>query len=368
MDILSYKTLFALRSVAIYPEMRQLLIYLEENKTAMSSYYKKTNYFIKNNHPFVKLFTRLYEFFGESPEQTYYNVLFNLTSIASAFRLTNINPNQEPQSVFSGVDIIVLDDTAFKVTIPPTSWVGGQLVGWNTLNGIKLTYHEESDFTPTLFLDTLTETASKSIGYLDLPLLATQLHHFTLQGQTQEVAPGINDFLISYLYLPLYENVMNWHFFNRLLYTISFDPGRVDLLPTENVRSSPSFFYFEINEYANRVIRRIASNLSRLGTWDIGKVFANIPLPYSEDARSLLPPLSAYYTDTLQWVEMCSQMLLYKHYLKVGELLLVDTTNDKLRRTIPLKLTQGRIRNLSAQVPTTLQEWVSNTLQLDTVR
>lgn len=367
MDILSYGSLQLLRNAAIYPEMRKLRIYLDENKTAMSNYYNQTNYFIKNNHPLMILFTRLYEFFGDTPEQTYYNVMFNITSIASATRFTNLNSNQHPVSAFSGIDTIVMDDTAFKTPIPVESWIGGKLLDWETYKGIKLTYHEESDFTPTLFIDTLSTAANKSIVYLDLPLLAAQFHHFTINGQRAEVAPGVNDFLVQYLYIPLYEDVMNWSFFNRLQYLVAFNGNKLNLSPNENVRKKPSYFFFDIDYMVDELILKVGNTLKRLGTWDLGKVLSNIPLPYADNAKALLPPLSSYYTDPIQWVEMLTQMLLYKQYRNLAKLLLVEVNYDKYTRTIPLKLTESRIRNLTNNVDVILLDWVQTTLKVDRV-
>jgi hypothetical protein len=362
MDLLNYSTLTLLRPVAAYPDIRRIGLYLDDNEESLRSYYLTSNRYFNNSHPLLRLVNRFYEYFGDTPEQTYRNVFFNLTEINLVLGLVGINSRQLHQPLFCGKDYLVSNSSTWKVAIPDDAWIGGRLVNWREQKAICCYYHEETSMQPVLFSADTVDELRTSISYIDLPLLAVQLQEWTKLQQAKELADNLQHFIIEFIYLALYRSFLNVSFFNRLQYALVL--GR-DVTVDSNsftLRPNPPFLYKNVDSEVNRVVKNIATTLSKLPKWDVSRFLCNVPLPYATDARALLPPLSEIYPDAIQWVEMTLQMHLYKRMQYLSKMLYSDVTQGMVDAKINLKLTKTRITNLTRHLEEDVQSWTINTL------
>lgn len=362
MDLLNYSALTLLRPVAAYPDLRRIRLYLDDNEESLRSYYLNSNRYFNNSHPLLRLINRFYEYFGDTPEQTYRNVYFNLTELNLILGLVGINNRQLHQPLFSGKDYLVSNSSTWKVDIPDEAWIGGRLANWRERSAVQCFYHEETSMKPVLYSVDTTDELRLSITYVDLPLLAVQLQEWSRIQQAKEIADNTLQFIIEFFYLAIYRSWLNVSFFNRLQYALVLGRNVEVDSNSFTVRPNPPYLYKDVDSEVNQLINKIATSLSKLPKWDISRFLCNVPLPYAEDARALLPPLSGLYPDAIQWVEMTLQMALYKRMEYCAQMLYGNVGGGNVEAKIRLKLNKTRVDNLVRHLEDDVTPWVTETL------
>ena len=364
MDYLGIETSLYNTGVTQYPKLVRLREQLSRNKEKITQYYKNYSQVINNDHFFITLLNHCFSYFGETVEDTYYNLKFNHREFSQQLGLVSATTHQNSKSIFYGQDYLVGLDGFSRLNdelIRP-SFMGGKLESLASYKPLMMLYHEFYTLQPDLV--DLEGRSGHSITLMDLPLLGAMFHQWYNHNRQTELALPISTFITEYLYSSVIDDIIDISFFNRLKQCILLGNQiylDTTIISVDNNRILNSYL-LNLDELVNEVIIEIANTLSR-DVFSIGELLHHIPGLIKEDMRGLYPIYDNSGLNTMEWPNAFVQGWLMTQTNTIVNQLDRVITSSSVRMYVK-SMTRNRVKTLKEVLPKEDQIWFENATTL----
>ena len=360
MDYLGIETSLYDTGITQYPTLTRVKELLNRNKEKITQYYKDYSRTINNDHFFITLLNQCFSYFGDTVEDTYYNLKFNYREFSQQFDLVSTSTHQKPKSVFYGKDYLVGVDSFYRLNdeIITPSFLGGRLNYMHSYKPVLMVYHEHYTLQPDLIDANGNE--SYSISLINIPLFGAMYHQWYSDNSKKEISSPISHFLTEYIYSTILDDVIDISFFNRLKQCINLG-GTIyldnSIINTDNHRILNSYL-LNINDLVNEVVVEIATTLSK-DTYSIGELLHRIPGLVKEDMRGLYPLYDNNGLNPMEWPNAFVQgWLMTQTSMVVNQL--DRTITSSSTKMYSKKLNKSKRKVLKSVLPKEDQIWFEN--------
>ena len=360
MDYLSISTANIEAVTPQYPIQPRLKEFLKQNKNKIEKQYTQYSKVINGSHFFIRLLHGFYGYFGDCPEDTYYNLKFNYEDLASQYQLVSAGTKPKPQTLFYGQDYLVAVDeySVFNQEISKPDFLAGNLKHLSLYKPLTLLHHEDMQFFPNLITDK--EEKGHSISVINLPLLGAMLHQWYNENENVERPETLQDFITQFIYLPIVDDVLDIAFLNRLTQCIKL--GSVVYLDNARftLENNDGFggYLVSLNELTNELLSEVANEIAK-EVKGIGDTLVKIPGLSKENLLSLYPLYSNNGQLALEWPNAAIQGWLLNTLDIITNQLNMTLIESDLR-TFSKKMKYSYRKSLSSFLPKEDLLWFEN--------
>jgi len=303
---------------------------LLDNVDKFDTFYQSEVVVFNNQHALSKVINLLEEYFGDTPKDTYNNVVRRLKPLCGSLGIVHIQGSCEISPIIGDSDVLIYKE------VENLYWAGSMIDTGKSNRPVFLAEHNEI----SLHLDHYLQPLNNTMGlwYVDLPYLAALYHQLSTVKDRSHSA-----ILTKLFYRDNARRIMDIAVANNIPTWIG-DDFVIDL------SESAPYFQHNLTQLGNQLQRdwkRHFEKYSRAGVSELATdgVWGTVTAPTSSNKIKTL------YVDHLLWVNAYIDMKYLNRLKRLNTTLSLDIKLDSVVGLPKRLLTATRVDSLTRTIP-----------------